>query len=58
MVCKPRAMPRREEPLADQPEMILDLPLLPAGSRLAGRRSDDHDDTQAPSQIARVRRLR
>ena len=32
--------PRREEPLADQPDLVLDLPLLPARRRRAGDRLD------------------
>ena len=33
--------PRREEPLADEPNLVLDLPLLPAGSRRAGHRFNE-----------------
>jgi hypothetical protein len=33
--------PRREEAFADEPNLILDLPLLPAGSRRAGDRIDE-----------------
>ena len=32
--------PRREEPLAHQPDLVLDLTLLPAGRRRAGDRLD------------------
>src|SRR5258708_31413496 len=34
--------PRREEPLTDAPNLILDLPLLPTASRRAGDRIDEH----------------
>ena len=33
--------PRREEAFTDQPDLILDLPLLPAGCRRAGDRIDE-----------------
>src|ERR1700730_4537658 len=33
--------PRREEPLADQPDLVLDLTLLPARCRSAGDRLDE-----------------
>src|SRR5467141_3375731 len=33
--------PRREEPLTDEPDLVLDLSLLPAGSRRAGDRIDE-----------------
>src|SRR5881397_564251 len=32
---------RREEPLADEPNLVLDLPLLPARSRRAGHRFNE-----------------
>src|SRR4249920_2248532 len=32
--------PRREEAFTDQPDLVLDLPLLPAGCRRAGDRID------------------
>ena len=33
--------PRREEPLTDEPDLVLDLPLLPARCRRAGDRIDE-----------------
>ena len=33
--------PRREEAFTHQPDLVLDLPLLPAGSRRAGDRFDE-----------------
>ena len=44
--------PRREEPLADQPDLVLDLTLLPAGRRRAGDRID-----QIVALVCRKRRL-
>jgi len=35
------AQPGREEALANQPDLVLDLPLLPAGRRCAGHRLDE-----------------
>src|SRR5689334_17741548 len=36
LVIGAEAQPRREEPLAHQPDLVLDLTLLPAGRRRAG----------------------
>ena len=41
LVVALEAQPRREEALAHQPDLVLDLPLLPAGRRRAGDRLDE-----------------